>query len=295
MGKRNVDLPHPYNKVGDGPEGPEARTVADQLRGKLSGKTILTALKTERAKVSGWETFEFPAEVVTVRSHGKKIIIELFNAVLVVSLGMTGKLLFSKGEHSHVYFQFGELKQVGSLSVHYPEFELFFDDTRFFGRIDVVLRDKVKEFFAELGPDLLEAAQTETTWIGTQEWLKIYRKKRPSTRAVHDLLCDQSYVSGMGWYLITEILYYAGVHPERANNTLSEEDWERIRVAAHKVILLSYHYGGFTIESFISPDGSKGVYPAVIYGKTHDPLGRTIVNKALKNGRTAHFVPEVQK
>ena len=295
-----TDLPHPYNKVGDGPEGPEARTVADKLRATLSGKTIIAADKTLKAKTVGWEFLRTPITITTVRSYGKKVILDLSNKQsetfhIVVSLGMTGRLQYTLGNHSHIRFQIGSATQKGILQLLTHEFDLYFDDTRLFGNLDIVPAGDMANYFQNIGPDLLQAALSDNTWISKEDWLKIYRKKRPSTRAIHDLLTDQSYVSGMGWYLITDILYYAGIHPERANQTLTDDDWERIRLAAHQVIRLSYAYGGFTIESFISPDGAQGVYPAAIYGKKNDSLGYVVINKSLKNGRTCHFVAEIQK
>ena len=58
---------------------------------------------------------------------------------------------------------------------------------------------------------------------------------------------------------------------------------------------LSYAYGGHTIESFISPDGQLGAYPAAVYARQMDNLGNVIERKKLSNGRTAHFVSAIQK
>lgn len=125
-------------------------------------------------------------------------------------------------------------------------------------------------------------------------WLLIFGQKKLKKRAICDVLVDQSLVSGIGWYLQTEILYYSGIHPERTIESLSSDEWERIRICSHKIIKLAYSCGGFTIKNFISPDGQVGKYPAQIYGKKHDSSGRQIINKKW-HGRTRHFVPVIQR
>lgn len=85
------------------------------------------------------------------------------------------------------------------------------------------------------------------------------------------------------------------MHPERKVETITHNEWDRIRVASHQVLALSYSYGGFTIESFISPDGAYGMYPAAVYGKSHDPQGNPVVTSKGKKGQTLHWIPAIQK
>lgn len=94
--------------------------------------------------------------------------------------------------------------------------------------------------------------------------------------------------------MLSEILYYAGILPERKINTITLQEWETLRVVAHKIILLSYSHGGFTIKDFISPDGQLGTYPAAVYGKKLDPYGNPVISMKTSNGRTSHWVAAIQ-
>ena len=155
-----LDYPQPYNKIGDGPEGPEVRTVADKLFPILHEKYICTVNVTERAKLSGFEDFIYPCQIVNVTTHGKKIIIVCQNHFntqiqkIVVSLGMTGRLQYAAGPHSHIHFElFNQAK---------PGFyvfcqDLYFDDTRYFGIVQLITDDS---YFTSLGPDVLEHSLT---------------------------------------------------------------------------------------------------------------------------------------
>ena len=269
------------------PEGPEARTVGDKLRPYLLN-TTLTALHYDiKAKGSGFDQLSLPCTVSNVAAYGKKVLIVLSNGdYIITSLGMTGRLQFTAGKHSHVCLSF--------TTSDAQNINLYFDDSRPFGSVDVVLAAAVPAYFASMGPDLLQCAINKETWISSQQWLQCFATQRPSTKAICNMLEDQHRVAGMGWYIITETLYYAGIHPERQVQTITTDEWDRIRINAHRVIVLSYCYGGFTIRDYISPDGVPGTYPAAIYGKAHDPLGNVIQHKPFKNGRTIHYVNEIQ-
>lgn len=277
------------------PEGPESRTVADKLRPYLLSRVITKCSIGPRAKVFGFEKLHCPVTITVVRSYGKKVIIELSSQqLIIVSLGMTGRLQFNPGNHSHICFDISDCEYKGVMKIMRMALNLYFDDYRYMGKIELISSADSAAYFSKLGPDLLQHALDEKTWIPPETWLKIFYHK-PSKRALYDLLLDQSLVAGIGWYIMSDILYYSCIHPERKSNTLTENDWENIRIAAHKVIYLSYSYGGFTIKDFISPDGSPGVYPTAVYGRTHDPLGNEIIHKKLRNGRTMHVVPSIQR
>ena len=77
-------------------------------------------------------------------------------------------------------------------------------------------------------------------------------------KKIVDILLDQSLVSGIGFYLLTEILYYSKVHPLRIGNSLTKNELNAIRINSHKIMSLSYSYGGFTLKDFISPSGKRG-------------------------------------
>lgn len=294
--KDGLSVPHPHNKIGDGPEGPEAATVADKLRNKLQHRIIMNAIKDERGKSIGFENLRVPTTIIDVKSYGKKIIIYLsIEHAIIISLGMSGRLQYQKGNHSHIYFEIGEVHKIGIFNVMNPSFSLFFDDSRYMGGVDVIPYLGLNMYFMNLGPDLLQRALNRDTWISLDEWIKIFNPTKYSRRAICDVLLKQEFVAGIGNYLKSEILYYAGVLPDRSLSTITMEEWDKIRIKSHEVIVISYSYGGFTIESFISPDGEWGRYPAAVYGKKFDPMGNPVISDKTRDGRTSHWVPAIQK
>lgn len=269
------------------PEVAEIRVVSDELREKLSGRQILSYTHSNKAKITGFDLLDdFPITIMTVRSHGKKIIFELDNHCLMIgSLGMTGRFQYEEGKHTHVTFELDDGK-------------LYYCDPRNFGGIDVIAKEKEQKYFINIGPCLLtHALRGEDGWISSDEWYKLYKPKLMKKK-IYDILMDQSIVSGIGNYLQSEILYYSHIHPLRIGSSITKEELEIIRVCAHKIALVSYSYGGLTIADYISPCGKLGEYPAAIYGKTHDPNGfKVIKQKATqaKGSRSIHHVMEIQK
>lgn len=286
-----TELPHPYNKIGDGPEGPEVRTVADKLQ-HLTGKVILSHKIGERAKTSGFDSLHTPVTIQSIRSHGKKLIFDLSSShCIIFSLGMTGRLTYSAGNHSHISFIIGTQRKMTHFTFYTRDLILYFDDYRYMGNVSIISFDQIPAYFSKIGPDLLQHSLTNE--IDPITWRQIFRSRK-TKREVCAVFLDQDLVSGIGWYLITEILYYAGISPFRTMDTISDDDLELLRQVAHKIIKLSYYYGGFTIESFISPDGTYGSYPAAVYGKKFDQNNYEVRRHKMKNGRMSHYVPELQ-
>lgn len=253
------------------PEGPEVRITADQLQGLIGQKLINTTLN--QAKCSGFELLTYPRTIDSVYSWGKKIIFESQGLYIITSLIMTGRYTFDQSQYARICFEF-------------QDFNLYFDDKRKMGFIDVV-----DTLDLDVGPDLLEHALNE--WISAEEWNNIFRKKLLKRKIV-DILLDQKIVAGIGFYLVTDILYYSGIHPFRIGNTITDEELELLRVKSHEVIALSYSYGGLTIEDFISPDKERGEYPTAIYMRSKDDLGYDVLRAEYTGKRKIWYVAEVQ-
>jgi DNA-formamidopyrimidine glycosylase len=269
------------------PEGPEVRTVADKLRPILLSNILLNVSLGSRARIKGFDNLKLPSKILSVQSYGKKILLEVQNCIIIISLGMVGRLQYVSGNHSHIIFH---------MQCDDKVFNLYYDDYRYMGNINIIPFIEINSYFKKLGPDLL--AHSLNTWIDTKTWLHIFKIRRNQNKQIYNILLDQSLVAGIGLYLLTEILYYSGISPKRLGKDVVDEEWETLRTTSHKIILISYSYGGCTIKDFISPDGKIGTFPVVVYGKkSFDPLGNQIIHEKVsktKNARTIHWVPNIQ-
>lgn len=264
------------------PEGPEVRAVADTLQ-ILVNKMINDMVVGENAKIEG--ELITPCIITEVTAYGKKLVIRTGkDQFIVVSFGMTGVFRFTEGKYSHVRFPICYKNRILFKN-------LYFDDLRRFGNIKIT--DQLD--LSDLGPDLLHHALNEM--IPKDEWKNIFANHKPSlmNKEMCQVLLDQSVVSGIGNYLKSEILYVAGILPDRKLDSLTEDEFEKLRVEAHRIIKESYSHGGLTIENFINPNGTMGNYPRLIYNRSHDPQGHKVIKVKSKDARGTFYCSQCQK
>jgi len=285
-----LDVPQPYNKIGDGPEGPEARVMADELHQDFQGVTVVK-FTNHGLKQTG--ELQLPAVLNEVRSYGKKVIWDLSTGQsMVFSQGMAGRFTYlpaMPGEKTMLTFNLvtytDEGKQKG-------EAEIYYENVRAAVSSDVTIlqSSELPDFFSRFGPDLLAAALG--TPISSVAWKEIFRA-RPRA-AISNLLNDQEVIAGIGNYLRADILYAAKIHPKRKVNELSDVELEELRLAAHRVIKEAYEGRGLTIANYLSPNGRLGVYRALVYSRSVDDAGHSVAKISKKGAQTLWYVPEVQ-
>jgi formamidopyrimidine-DNA glycosylase len=112
-------------------------------------------------------------------------------------------------------------------------------------------------------------------------------------------LLDQHVVAGIGNIYADEILHRAGLHPERAANTLDHGEAARLHAATVAVLEAAIGKGGTTIRDYVNGRGGRGdfVYSLRVYGRTGEgcpTCGRGVVERIVVAGRSTHFCPLCQ-
>ena len=282
-----IAFPHPYNKIGDGPEGPETAKVADSLRRGMENKVLMSINLLEEAKHEGLDEIVLPKKIVRVESRGKKILFTLEDGVIIANeLKMTGS--WSKTSTKHSKFSF--ILDTGE--------EFFFICIRKWAKTYVLFTQKQKDaYFLRVGPDILRNV------IPKEEWAERYRrmtKKRKGSKPylICDALLEQPIFSGIGNYLRADILYQAKIRPDKPTQELTDDEYERLRLAAHDLIRKSYKARGFSMRNYRDVDGTEGVYNTLVYNQEMCPLGHKVLRSRF-NGkwpkRSMYWVPQVQK
>lgn len=299
------------------PEVSEVRVVAEHLYRELTGKTLLsiqwdTYSRYNREEISGYSSVisYFPAIVQYITVKGKQIIFA-FQSTVVSSycfymtsfLGMEGKWIWEPESHSNLTFSFGR-QVAGLIKLNIKERTLYFDDSRHFGGISFyptlsALTDKLKT----IGPDVLAYALylqgknpdlPEPEHITTERWREKFRNKRLVNKEVGVFLLDQGRYAGVGNYIRAEALYKARISPHRSLGQLTDDEIEQLRLAVFDIAYRSYLSQGHTLRSYRTPYGDKGEFECVVYGKSTCPLGHPVIKTQTKDGRTAHWVPNIQ-
>lgn len=267
------------------PEGPEVKIVSESLGRALQGRAIvginyLGGRYTKHGPPEGHAEIssELPQNVSVTSCKGKFIYLTLQNNwVIWNTLGMTGG--WSKTQHKHSRAQF--VLDDGS--------SVFFNDPRNFGTLKYVHGlDALQEKLDELGPDMLAEDVADDVFIR--------RMRKKNKRVITENLMDQKVICGVGNYLKSESLYFAGISPMRHVNTMSDEELARLNQTIKAVIRASYQTGGATIYTFQGFDGEKGQYSRrfAVYNQDKDPKGWDVKSFTSPEGRTTFWVPEEQ-
>ena len=175
--------------------------------------------------------------------------------VIIIHLRMTGILLVRRVEqtrdqrgpethsmnpnHLRVCFEFehGKLME-------------FYDQRKF---ATIALVNKGEEFewkgMANLGPDpLLETFSQQAFQY------KIYKSKR----TIKNILLDQTVVAGLGNIYTDEVLFQAGVSPNRFGKSLTHEEIRKIYDSIYDVLYRAIKYKGTTFRDYRDAQGNTG-------------------------------------
>jgi formamidopyrimidine-DNA glycosylase len=273
------------------PELPEAETIAGGLRHTLAGRVIehVQVVHADVLRVSSaafrrcvcGRTFE------RIGRRGKNIVAELTGRhVLVVNLGMTGRLLPMlpgapppKFQPTHPALRF-RLEGGG---------ELVFDDVRRFGVVECLTADAWAERSRRLGPEPL--SDEFTAGLLAHE---LARSRSP----VRSWLLDQRNVAGVGNIYANEALWRARIHPRRPANELGSAEARRLHRALRDVLATAIAAKGTTLRDYRTADGEAGsfAFSLSVYGRQGAPCPKcgTPVQRVVFGNRSAFLCPRCQ-
>lgn len=183
-----------------------------------------------------------------VRRRGKKILFEMDNGQLIEShLAMTGAWIVRDLKD-----QEGRLVPIGShdrAMVFLDEGKvLVYRDVRKFGTLRALEPDPD---FSDLGPDALGACKEMDTLVESLD----------SSEEIKNWLMDQRNIAGVGNIYASEVLWYAGLHPQ-------EPAWKILKQGRHislfedlaSILRTSIALGGCSISDYVGVDGKKGSF-----------------------------------
>ena len=270
------------------PELPEVQTVVDSLEGKIVGKTI-EAVEIRNEKLidnkPGEEFIKLAAgsRVEKIKRRGKYIIISLSSGhYLIVHLRMTGRILYFEdkdeiGNYDYIMFYFTD------------DTQLRIGSKRKFTRVYLVKKFEEAGGLAKLGPEPLEEE------FDLDKFYTMFSTRRGK---IKPLLLNQKFLAGIGNIYADEILFRAGIHPERTADTLGEEEIKKLYQSIKKVLKEGIKYRGTTKQDYVDAEGESGSYQD--YLQVHDQEGshcpkcRTKIERIKVGGRSSYFCLQCQ-
>ena len=292
------------------PEAVEIKIISDYLHQNWTNKILISLgwdskskFSKEKNRIKGLELVKVPCRIEGVYSRGKLIIIECINRdeetiYMVSQLGMEGKWVNQKSNHSNFYLCFGNLNS--DKTAYQIEDQWYFDDSRHFGHFNVY--NNMDEPTKSHGPCLLTTAlyDPNTKLKPYQPTMSLVlfteniKNKRIKTKELCDYLLDQKKSAGIGNYLRAEIMYRCNFNPRKTLGSFTDPEIKLLYDTIMLQLRMAYLNNGLTIRTYVDPEGHIGKCPMQVYKKETDPHGNPVETFKDKQKRTVHWVPLVQ-
>lgn len=293
------------------PEGPEVLTIVDQLDFYLNSKVLSSIEFTSgRYEDNGPEYFDefvddLPLTIERVFCKGKLIVFQLSSVKstnitnitkkwwIFNSLRMTGTWSLNKNiNYGRLEMNFLPRIENGVFDID----KIFYVDVRSLGTFEFIKdEDEVNKRLSDLA----------NGFIGIEEYTIDYEtfytniKKCKNSYLTSKLTDQRSICSGIGNYLLSEILYDSEIYPFIKCSELDDEVIKRLFDSCNTLINLSYSLGGMSMRDYVDITGTSGGFHKhlKVYGKRKetDPYGNRVVHSKRSNGQTIWYVPGLQR
>lgn len=264
----------------DMPELPEVEVTRLSFADRIAGARIVSARLGKPLRWPlGIDTRRLAGRTVRgVRRRGKYLLVELDTGLLLLHLGMSGSLSFSRtappsGMHDH--FDLVTTKGV-----------LRLNDPRRFGAAVYVADEASPVARKLLGGLGAEPLSEDFQVAGFHAGLK---RRRASVKQV---LLAGDIVVGVGNIYASEALFLAGIRPTTRADRIGPERAARLHAAVRKVLAQAVEQGGSTLRNFSNAQGEAGYFQreAMVYGREGQPCrvcGTAI--RAIRQGQRSTF------
>lgn len=272
------------------PELPEAEVVVRQIRARLLGAQV-TDVWIGRADIvrEGYDTASWYCGAVlqSVERFGKSVALGFVNSracrYVVAELGMTGLLLFQSTPTKHPQHVHVRLLFKGG---HEPELRYW--NPRRFGRLSLLDKAGLDRYRTRrFGMDPLATSQ--------RDFVRLLQERRGRLKT---LLMHQQVIAGIGNIYANEILFRAGLHPNRQVRQVSVRNLVTLYAIMREILDDAIRHGGSSVRDFFAPDGSEGQYKRrhLVYGKEGQPCPNRCggVIQRLRGERSSYFCPHCQ-
>lgn len=214
-----------------------------------------------------------------VLRRGKWLIFELDDDYLIMHFRMEGRFYLKKEKikekHDYVIFSF-------------DDFYLNYNDPRLFGKMEVISKDKIENFFKEkkLGLEYNDERLNEN-------YLKECFKSHHTN--IKSMLLNQSFITGIGNIYADEVLFRSKISPKAYVDELSKPKLKNIIENVKIVFEESLKYKG----TYPNIDGKRGTYEEHLLvhmrkGKKCYECGSIIVKEQIGQ-RGTYYCPKCQK
>jgi formamidopyrimidine-DNA glycosylase len=291
------------------PELPEVQTIVMDLNRKIKGDTITDFWSDAPKTLKNITVDKFRKEIVgrkILGAHriGKNMFIDLSGGkTMYIHLKMTGHLLVKSkinppagGQKSKLgkdFFSDKVNQYIHHIWTLGKDKALEFSDLRKFAKI-VLLNTKDLKSYKDIKILGVDAMSKEFTFAKFEEVLD---KKRKTPIGI--ILMDQNLMAGIGNIYRSEILYDAGILPDRQAVELSEAERKKTYNSIKKILKLAIKLRGTSDSDYRDTSGAPGNFQEVLQvyrqEKKKCPKCGTIIVRKKMGGRSVFFCPKCQR
>ena len=270
------------------PEGPEIRRAADRIEAALGGARLLRVRFGLPALQGQAHRFE-GARILRVDTRGKAMLTRFDNGLSIYS-------------HNQLYGRW-QVVAAGERPDTRRQLRLALEGEHWhallYSASDIAVLDAAGEaahpFLSRLGPDVLgdlDALQVRDRLLRPE-----FRRRR-----LGNLLVDQSFVAGLGNYLRCEILFVAGLRPERRPMDLDDTTVDRLARAIIDLPRRSLRTGGITNDearalALMAAGADFEQARFHVFRRAGEPCYRcgAPIRMERKGGQACYFCPQCQR
>lgn len=283
------------------PENAEVALTAQILLKYLKNKKLVSfdfiAGRYTKTSPVGYDDFvdDLPLKVKNIDSKGKFMWFDLAKPK-------------DSDQHWYIWNTFG---LTGMWSLYEPKYAkavltfsngivVYYSDLRNFGTFKFSTNEEdLEKKLNSLGSDFLKDDD--------HDFSKIKKYKMPIAK----ILMDQKKIgSGLGNYLVAEILYRAKISPHRLGSDLTDEEIDDLEYWIKYIVKLSYlrnHIGYMVnLKDEVGKIKKINYHPDIklkdktfkflVYGKKTDPHGNEVITESIaRAGTNTYWVPDVQQ
>lgn len=270
------------------PEGPEIWRAADKLNDALAGEVVdalffaFDELKQFEEKLKG-------VKIDNIEPRGKALLTSFQNGLTMYSHNqLYGKWMIR--DRGNVPDTNRQLR----VAIHNQNKSAFLYSA---SDISIHKDEEVSDhdYIQKLGPDIIHPNTTE------KDILARYQNDTFKNRKLTTLLLDQGFISGVGNYLRSEILFHAKVHPSVKLRDCSNEQVQALAEATFLLSRRSYETGGITndpeiVEALKREGATRSNYRHFVYNRTGKYCHKcgTEIKEQKTGGRKVYFCPSCQ-
>lgn len=270
------------------PEGPEIWRAADRLSDALTNDKIeIIAFNFDNLAKYG--SVLTGTTVTSVEPRGKAIVTSFSNGLAMYSHNqLYGKwFVGERGERP-------DTNRSLRVEIHNSSHSAFLYSA---SDVQIMDRESIEEhsYIKKLGPDVLHPS------VSREDVLARFKDESFQNRKITTLFLDQGFLSGIGNYLRSEILFYARANPAKKLKAFSSDMKKKMAHAALDLARRSYDTAGITndpeiVEALRREGAGRSQYRHFVYNRTGDRCHKcgSIIEEDKTGGRKVYYCPECQ-